>query len=337
MTHRFPIKEIARQAGLGTATVDRVVNGRSNVSPETKQRVSIALRELEAQEAQLVANGRRVFLDVLAEAPKRFSREIQRAAETALLSFPTATIRVRFQFQEIMSEAETLASLERIAKRGSHGICLKARDTPALHGMVETLTRSHIPVYTLVTDLPGSSRKGYFGLDNAQAGRIAAYLISQSLPKGVVTVLTSRSQESFRGETDRLSAFREVLLSRNPRVQFIDASGGAGMTMATGKSLDNRLAEGHTVSAVYSIGGGNDAILQKLAEYRQQPDVFVAHDLDRENRHLLATGAIQYVLHHDLVQDMHKLFTAACDLSVAPSVPDHVESSVIHVLTPFSL
>ena len=45
MTHRFPIKEIARQAGLGPATIDRVLNNRANVSPQTRNRVAAALRE----------------------------------------------------------------------------------------------------------------------------------------------------------------------------------------------------------------------------------------------------------------------------------------------------
>ena len=53
MTHRFPIKEIALQAGLSTATVDRVLNGRAHVSAQTKARVAAAVGELEGQEAQL--------------------------------------------------------------------------------------------------------------------------------------------------------------------------------------------------------------------------------------------------------------------------------------------
>ena len=74
MTHRFPIKEVARQAGLGTATVDRVLNDRAHVSPQTRLRVSAAIEELKAQEAQLAARGRRVFFDFVVEAPSRFSR-----------------------------------------------------------------------------------------------------------------------------------------------------------------------------------------------------------------------------------------------------------------------
>lgn len=337
MTHRFPIKEIARQAGLGTATIDRVLNNRPNVSPQTRKRVEMALRELTAQEAQLVARGRRIYLDVVAETPARFSREIRRAAEVALRSFPAAAFRMRFQFQEIMPEAETLDALQRIAKRGSDGICLKARDTPAIRAMITALDRARIPVFTLVTDLPGSVRKGYFGLDNAAAGRIAAYLIAQSLPAQGATVLTSRSQDSFRGEADRFRAFRDMILNLRPQTRFIDASGGAGVTAATARSLDTHLAGGTDISAVYSIGGGNAAIVRKLAEYRHRPRVYVAHDLDRENRHLLAQGALTYVLHHDLSQDLLHLFSVAYDASLGAASRDTTISSPIQIITPHNL
>lgn len=337
MAHRFPIKEIARQAGLGTATVDRVINNRPNVSPQTRKRVELALRELTAQEAQMAARGRRVFLDMLVEAPKRFSREIRHAAETALRFFPDTAIRLRFQFQEIMSEEETLAALARIARRGSQGVCLKLRDTPAIRAMVARLAEAGIPVFTLVTDLPGSPRNGYFGLDNAQAGRIAAYLIAQSLPDGPATVLTSRSQDSFRGETDRLTDFRDLLTSLKPGVRLLDVAGGAGVTAATARSLDRLLAEERTVTAVYSMGGGNAAILRKLSEYRKYPAVYIAHDLDRENRLLLSKGAISYVLHHDLSQDMRKLFKMALDPPRRLTQDGGTRSSEIMIVTRYNL
>lgn len=61
MTHRFPIKEIAIQAGLSTATIDCVLNDRPHVSPQTTARVAAAIEELKIQETQLSARGRRLF------------------------------------------------------------------------------------------------------------------------------------------------------------------------------------------------------------------------------------------------------------------------------------
>ena len=334
MAHRFSIKDIARQSGLGTATVDRVLNNRAHVSPQTRNRIAAALRELAAQEAQLAASGAHYFFDVIAEAPQRFSREIRNAAQIAASGVPGAAIRLRFQFQEIMPEDEMLAALARIAKKGSHGICLKARDTQRLRAAIADLAQARIPVFTLVTDLPGSARQGYFGLDNAKAGHTAAYLLAHSLPDQGATILTSRSQDSFRGETDRLTAFRDLIATLRPDIFLIDVSGGAGVTAQTGARLDMALATGGPVAAVYSMGGGNAAILRSLAQRGQHPRVFVAHDLDRENTLLLATGAISYVLHHDLAKDMATLFKAAIS-GTATAAGD--ASSDVQIITPYNL
>ena len=105
MTHRFPIKEIALQSGLSTATVDRVLNARAHVSAQTKARVAAALSELEGQEAQLSARGRRMFVDVVVEAPKRFSSEVRAALEAELPGLGPAVLRPRFAFGEEMSES----------------------------------------------------------------------------------------------------------------------------------------------------------------------------------------------------------------------------------------
>ena len=49
MARRFLMKEIALQAGVGLATVDRVLNGRPNVHERSRQRVQHAIKELERQ------------------------------------------------------------------------------------------------------------------------------------------------------------------------------------------------------------------------------------------------------------------------------------------------
>jgi LacI family transcriptional regulator len=43
--HKITITAIAREAGVSVPTVSRVLNGRSDVSPQTRQRVERLLRE----------------------------------------------------------------------------------------------------------------------------------------------------------------------------------------------------------------------------------------------------------------------------------------------------
>ena len=334
MTHRFPIKEVARQSGLSTATVDRVINKRANVSPQTRTRVVAAISELEGQEAQLAARGRRMFFDFVIEAPTRFSREIQMAAEQVLPRIASAVCRPRFQAQEIMSEDYVNTALSRIAKRGSHGVCVKVRDLPSIRSAVDQLIAASIPVVTLVSDLNTTKRISYVGLDNQSAGHTAAYLIAKTIGDSDGTVLTSRSQDQFLGEEEREVAFKVTLNRLCPNLRIIDASGGSGMHFETSRIIKSTVAGLEQIRGVYSMGGGNMAILNALEQNGSLPDVFVAHDLDGDNRQLLEDGRLTYVLHHDLGVDLQNVFQAFLHHHKIMPIPPHTAISPIQVVTP---
>ena len=334
MAHRFPVKEIARQSGLSTATVDRVINNRANVSPQTKARVAAAISELIGQEAQLAARGRRMFFDFVIEAPTRFSREIRKAAEQILPHIGSAVCRPRFQVQEIMDEDEVTDALSRIAKRGSHGVCIKARDLPTIRSAVDQLVAVGIPVVTLVTDLTTTKRIVYVGLDNESAGHTAAYLIAKTIGDSDGTVLTSRSQDQFLGEEEREVAFRATLNRLCPKLSIIDASGGSGVNFETSRIMQSTVAGLDQIRAVYSMGGGNTAILKALEQNGSLPDVFVAHDLDHDNRQLIEDGRLSYVLHHDLRVDLQSVFHAFLHHHKLMPVPPHTAISHVQVVTP---
>ena len=334
MTHRFPLKEIALQAGLGTATVDRVLNDRAHVSPQTKLRVQAAMDELKAQEAQLAARGRRLFFDVVVEAPSRFSREVKAAAVAQLSQIGTAVCRPRFLLQEVMEEDEVVAALRRIMKRGSQGVCLKARDTVKIREAINLLANASIPVVTLVTDIGGADRLAYVGLDNASAGRTAAYLISRTLGDAQGMVLATRSHERFLGEEERESAFVEALTAKCPGLQVLALQGGSGVDFETSRLLKNALGDIHDLRAVYSMGGGNRSILRTLEDNGLRPDVYVAHDLDRENRELIMAGRLDFVLHHDLQLDLRNVFNAFLAYHRLSNDRSETPISTVQVLTP---
>lgn len=334
MTHRFPIKEIARQAGLGTATVDRVLNNRAHVSPQTKLRVATAIEELKAQETQLTARGRRLFFDFIVEAPSRFSREVKAAAEAIIPQIGTAVCRPRFLLQDIMEEEEVVAALRRVMKRGSQGVCLKARDTVEIRDAVKMLADAGIPVVTLVTDIASPNRLAYVGLDNSGAGRTAAYLISRMLGEQPGMILATRSHKRFLGEEEREFAFIETLARERPDLQVLAVQGGSGVDFETSRVLANSMDDIHELRAVYSMGGGNRSILRTLEHKGLRPEVFVAHDLDRENRRLVLDGCLDFVLHHDLQLDIRNAFSAF--IAYHRLSKDFVEQpiSTVQVITP---
>lgn len=338
MTHRFPVKEIALQAGLSTATVDRVLNDRPHVSPQTRRRVADALRELEGQEAQLAARGRRLFVDVVVEAPERFSREVRAAAESVLPGLGGgAVLRPRFTLRETMTGAETAQVLARIAKRGSHGVCLKSRDLPAMRHAIAGLAERGIPVVTLFTDISGARRLAYAGLDNLKAGRTAAWLLARMLPGDGGTVLTTESRHDFLGEAARRRGFAGALAKTRPDLRLVDASGGAGLNIATAQAVDRAAAAHPDIRAVYSMGGANVAILDALARRGILPELYIGHDLDADNLRLLETGRLNLILHHDLAEDLRAAFLQVLAYHrLMPALPPPLPSEP-RIITPANI
>ena len=222
MTGTFRIREIAAQAGLSEATVDRVLHRRSGVRASTVEEVHQAIADLERQRSQLRIAGRTFMADVVVQAPARFSVAVRTALEAELPGLRPAVIRSRFHLHEGASVTALVADLARITRTGSHGVILKAPDVPEVLDAVARLTAAGIPVVTLVTDLPTSARAAYVGIDNRAAGATAAYLLGQWLGGQPGDILVVRGSSSFRGEDEREMGFRGTLRAAVPRRAQVD-------------------------------------------------------------------------------------------------------------------
>jgi LacI family transcriptional regulator len=332
----FRIREIAVQAGLSEATVDRVLNGRAGVRESTVREVRAAIADLERQRDQVRLAGRTFLVDVVMQAPARFSIAVRAALEAELPLLRPAVIRARFHLRETGPLDQLLETLDGISRRGTQGVILKAPDVGELNDAVARLAGRGIPVVTLVTDLPRSTRTAYVGIDNRAAGATAAYLVNQWLGRRAGPVLVTLSRSSFRGEEEREMGFRSAMRSMRPNRRVIDVTETDGLDR-TIRGLVRRALEAEAdVPAVYSIGGGNTAILDAFAAVGRPAPVFIAHDLDEDNIRLLRGGQVAAVLHHDLRLDMRR----ACQviMSARNGLPDFpVTASAIQVVTPFNI
>lgn len=336
MGREHRVRDIAVQAGLSETTVDRVLNERAGVSARARRQVEQAVHELDRQAAQIRLGGRTLMIDLVMQAPGRFTRAVRAALESALPGLRPAVLRARFALSETASAAELTATLDAIRKRGSQGVILKAPDDPQVVEAVDRMVAAGIPVVTLVTDLPTSRRRAYVGIDNRSAGATAAYLLTQWLGADPGGVLVTLSRGSFRGEEEREMGFRSTLRRLSPGRPVVELAETDGLdTTIHGQTLAALTAD-PGITGVYSIGGGNRAIVQAFADLDRPCRCFVAHDLDADNVDLLRNGSLSVVLHHDLPTDLHR----ACQhLLVAhrllPGVP--ASPSNLQPITPYNL
>lgn len=332
MPHRYKIREIAQQSGLSEATVDRVLNNRPGVRENTVAEVRQAIADLDKQRAQLRLNGRRYLIDVVMQTPRRFSDAFRAAVEAELPAFAPAMLRARFHLWESGSTAQMVEALTRL--RGSHGVVLKAQDEPEVAEAIDRLVASGVPVVTYATDVPASARGGYVGIDNHGAGVTAAYLVQQWLGEAPSDVLITLSRTVFRGEGEREVGFRSAL--RNSGRAVVEVSGSDGIDASNERLVLDALKANPGVEAVYSVGGGNTATVAAFETIGRACRVFIAHDLDADNRRLLRDGRISAVLHNDLRADARLALRLILQESGALPV-EPVRPVPIQVITPYNV
>lgn len=334
--HRHRVQAIADQSGLSQATVDRVLNRRPGVRESTAAQVHRAIAELDRQRDQVQLGGRTFRLDLVMQAPARFSSAVREALELELPALRPAVIRSRFHLREEGPPAELAQTLDAIAQRGSAGVLLKAPDHPVVVDAITRLHAQHIPVVTLVTDLPLSRRIAYVGIDNRAAGATAAYLITRMSNDPATSVLVTLSSSSFRGEEEREIGFRSAMRTLDPDRIIREVSETDGLDATMLAAVTRALDHNPDIAAVYSIGGGNTAIVNAFREAGRTPKPFIAHDLDGDNKTLLRRGAITAVLHHDLRADLHRACQLILQAHHALPGPPLTSASQIQVITPFN-
>ncbi len=330
--HRYKVREIAQQAGLSEATVDRVLNNRPGVRENTRAEVLQAIADLDKQRAQLRLNGRRYLFDVVMQTPQRFSDAFRAAVEAELPAFAPAVPRARFHLWESGAAADMAAELDRI--KGSHGVILKAQDEPEVAEAVDRLVAGGVPVVTYTTDVANSDRCAYVGIDNHGAGLTAAFLVNQWLGPTPSGVLITLSRSVFRGEGEREVGFRSGL--RGGGHDIVEVSDSDGIDVTNERLVLEALKRHPGIEAVYSPGGGNTATVAAFERLGRACKVFVAHDLDADNRRLLRAGKLSVVLHNDLRADARLAMRVLLQQHGAlPAEP--VRPTPIQVVTPYNL
>ena len=288
---------------MSVATLDRVLHGRAGVREDTARRVRetidrYAFRPSSAA-ADLARRRASRFAFVMPEGGNVFMQAIVGAVGemTAWLNARRAsaeTINV-----DVFNPIALADALESLVGRYD-GVAVVALDHQTVRAAIDDLVAGGIHVVTLVSDVPGSRRHHYVGIDNVAAGRTAGSLVGRFAcgRKGKVGVVAG--SQSLRDHAERVFGFNQVISLEYPQLATLSAVEGGDQDEANEALTAKLIADHPDVVGLYNVGAGTPGVLKALADAGRETDVvFVAHDLTPVTRRGLLRGALDAVIIQD--------------------------------------
>ncbi|MEM9062785.1 MAG: LacI family DNA-binding transcriptional regulator [Pseudomonadota bacterium] len=314
------VHDIAQEAGVSLATVDRVLNARPGVRPATIEKVREAVTRLgyvrDTSAANLSRRRAYRFVFVLPEGSGQFATSLKTAVRDVSRSQIADRVAVKVHEVPTHDPHAIVRALKRLSSDALDGVAIMAPETPQVRDAIVRLKEAGTAVVALVSDLPNAPRDNFIGIDNIAAGRTAALIMGRFLAKsGEILVLTNsmRSRDSL----ERRLGFDTVIASDFPTQSVLPSIEGFEDPERIRQIVGDVAASRPDLVGVYSTGFGTTPLLEALRGSGRLKDLVVlAHELTPTTRRALMQNEIAAVIMQDvghLVRSAMRILRAVCD------------------------
>jgi LacI family transcriptional regulator len=331
------VHDIAKEAGVSLATVDRVLNARPGVREKTVERVQDAVARLgyvrDTYAANLARQRRYRFVFMLPDWQGQFVLGLRRAIEEGSRGALGDRTDVELRLVPSRDHTALVSSLADLDPSRIDGLAIMANETPVVRDAIARLKAHGVAVVSLVADQPNSERDHFVGIDNIAAGRTAGRLLGRfaGARQGPVAVFVTSVQA--RDMAERRLGFDQVIGAEFPNLNSLPSIEVHDDPDLAERLAADCLARNPDLVGVYSAGANIERIMRALSEKGSGArPVCIDHELTDQSRALLEEGGIDAVISQNaghLARSALRVLRAKCDgAEVIPS-QEHIRIDII--------
>lgn len=315
------VHDIAEEAGVSLATVDRVLNERPGVRRMTATRVHDAIDKLgyvrDVHAANLARGRHYRFAFVLPEGESQFLQALRGAIDEAGIGLRVDRSELQTIEVPLNNSAKMIRALEDLKSQEIDGLAIMASETPVVRDLIAHMKESGIAVVALVTDQQNAERDHFVGIDNVAAGRTAGLLMGRFLGGKTGKIIVVVNTINARDMVQRRQGFDDVLGEQFPELMGLPTLEGFDEIDRTAEVIGRSLENHDDVVGLYCAGAGTRGVTKVIAEKALADQIVViGHELTDHSRHALQDGLLDVVITQDvghLVRSATRVLRAKCD------------------------
>lgn len=336
------IQQIAELSGVSRGTVDRVLNNRGRVKPEVAEKVQKIADEIGYVPKRKKMAGRRenIKIGIITQLSKSsFISEIQRGIESAKKVLEVTGIKVIIKEIETIDEYEQKKCIDELIKEGVSGIALMPVDSEIIRSTInDVVENKNIPVVTFNSDIVGTKRACFVGLDNRKSGRTSAGLMGMLTGgKGKVIVITGFFSNNVNSQ--RVDGFVEEIKESFPNIELMGVQCSFDDSNEVEKIITGAIENFSDLKGIFVVSSGQSGIKGAFDNKHIEDRPFVIiYDSTPKNKLLLKDNVVDFLIDQELYFQGYKPPFILADIITENKIPkDEYVYTHINIKTKYNI
>lgn len=295
------IQQIAERANVSRGTVDRALNNRGRINPEVAERIMQIADEMgyvPREKRKNAVKKKNIKIGVITQLAKAsFMLEINRGIQQAREELKDWGVEILLKEGLSVDEEEQARAIEELAAQGIQGLALMPVDCDRIREKINWLTEEKkIPVVTFNSDIVGTKRSCFVGMDNRRSGKTAAGLMGL-MTRGIGKVLIITGYFSNVVNNARVDGFIEEIKNEYPELEIAGVQGSFDETAEVERIIENSMINIPGINGIFVVSGGQAGVkmaFEKLGLERR-PYV-VIYDQTPKNEKTIKEGTVDFLI-----------------------------------------
>ena len=266
------MKEIAKLAGVSRGTVDRVINNRGAVNPETERSIraiveslnyspNLAGKNLAVRKKKLKFGF--VLFGVLSQ--DSYFADVFEGIESRAAELSEFGVTVEVRESGLYEPEKQIECIDELVALGINGLVITPINHPMLAKKIKELTKAGIPVVTSNSDILNCGRIAYVGSHYYKNGQTAAGLMNL-VSAGTANIGIISGSPHVLCNSERILGFIDCSTIHYPDLKVVDISVNNDFDDESYTSTLEMLSKYPEIDSLYLTAAGVSGVCRAVVE-----------------------------------------------------------------------